>query len=102
MKSRQLSNIPTHGFLSKCKNDLILPLDQSKSPKKTIKAMSWNYLCIKIYFSIINKLNNHRIMNEKENRDGPVHIILALIASLSSQYSESLYSDRVFPYILIQ
>ena len=33
MKSRQLSNIPTHGFLSKCKNNLILPTDQSKSPK---------------------------------------------------------------------
>ena len=34
VKSRQISNIHTHGFLSKCKNDLILPTDQSKSPKK--------------------------------------------------------------------
>ena len=32
--SRQLSNIPTHGLLSKCKNNLILPTDQSKSPNK--------------------------------------------------------------------
>ena len=38
--SRQLSNIPTHGLLSKCKNNLILLTDQSKSPKK---ALSWNY-----------------------------------------------------------
>ena len=34
VKSRQISNIHTHGFLLKCKNHLILPTDQSKSPKK--------------------------------------------------------------------
>ena len=44
VKSRQTSNIPTHGFLSKCKNNLILPTDQSKSPEKTVKALSWNHL----------------------------------------------------------
>ena len=46
--SRQLSNIPTHrhGLLSKCKNNLILPTDESKSLKKTIKALSWNYIVV--------------------------------------------------------
>ena len=37
---RQISpttNIHTHGFLSKCKNDLILQMDQSKSRKKNDK-----------------------------------------------------------------
>ena len=34
VKSRQVSNIHTHGFLLKCKNHLILPTDQSESPKK--------------------------------------------------------------------
>ena len=33
VKSRQISNIHTHRFLLKCKNHLILPTDQSKSPK---------------------------------------------------------------------
>ena len=42
--SRQLSNIPTHGLLSKCKNNLILLKDQSKSPKTTIKAFSILFL----------------------------------------------------------
>ena len=37
--SRQLSNIPTHGLLSKCKNTLILLTDQSKSPKKNDKSI---------------------------------------------------------------
>ena len=27
VKSRQVSNIPAHGVLSKCKNNLILPTD---------------------------------------------------------------------------
>ena len=36
VKSRQISNsnIPVHGFLSKCKNSLILLTDQFKSQKK--------------------------------------------------------------------
>ena len=34
VKSRQISNIHSHGFLLKCNNHLILPTDQSKSPKK--------------------------------------------------------------------
>ena len=36
VKSRQISDIHTHKFLLKCKNHLMLPTDQSKSPKKTI------------------------------------------------------------------
>ena len=46
--SRQLSNIPTQWLLSKCKNNLILLTDQLKSPKKTIKALSWNYWGLKL------------------------------------------------------
>ena len=42
MKSRQISNIHMHGLLSKCKNHLNLPMDRSKSAKKTIKTLSWN------------------------------------------------------------
>ena len=34
VKSRQISNFHVHGFLLKCKKHLILPTDQSKSPKK--------------------------------------------------------------------
>ena len=34
VKSRQISNIHTHGFLAKCKTCLILSMDQSKSLKK--------------------------------------------------------------------
>ena len=37
VKSRQVSNIHTHRFLLKCKNHLILPTDQSESPKKNDK-----------------------------------------------------------------
>ena len=38
VKSRQISNIHTHGFfLLKCKNHLVLPTDQSKSLKKNDK-----------------------------------------------------------------
>ena len=33
MQIQNVSNIHTHGFLLKCKNRLILPTDQSKSPK---------------------------------------------------------------------
>ena len=33
VKSRQISNIHTHRFLLNCKIHLILPMDQSKSPK---------------------------------------------------------------------
>ena len=33
VKSRQISNVHTHGFLLKCENHLILATDQSKSPK---------------------------------------------------------------------
>ena len=58
--SRQLSNIPTHGLLSKCKNNSILLTDQSKSPKKTIKALSWNY-------SIITPLKYNVFENIMEN-----------------------------------
>ena len=43
VKSRQISNIHTHGFLLKCKNHLILPTDQSKLPKND-KTLSWNYI----------------------------------------------------------
>ena len=57
--SRQLSNIPTHGLLSKCKNNLILPTDQSKSPKKTIKALSWNY----------SEITEEEILNQFFNLD---------------------------------
>ena len=39
VKSRQISNIHTHGFLEKCKTYLILSTDQSKSLKKTIKTI---------------------------------------------------------------
>ena len=35
VKSRQISNIHTHGFLLKCRNHLILP----KSPKKNDKTI---------------------------------------------------------------
>ena len=34
VKSRRISNLHTHGFLLKCKNHLILPMNLSKSPKK--------------------------------------------------------------------
>ena len=39
VKSRQISNIHTHGFLEKCKTYLILSTDQSKSLKKTIRTI---------------------------------------------------------------
>ena len=39
VKSRQISNIHTHGFLEKCKTYLILSTDQSKLLKKTIKTI---------------------------------------------------------------
>ena len=49
VKSRQISNIHMHVFLSKCKNHLILPADKSKSPKKNpIKTLSWNY-CMALF-----------------------------------------------------
>ena len=43
VESRQISNIHMYGFLLKCKKHLILPTDQSKSPKKRKQKMSWDY-----------------------------------------------------------
>ena len=46
VKSRQISNTHTHGFLAKCKTYLILSMVQSKSLENN-KNNSWNYTNIK-------------------------------------------------------
>ena len=62
MKSRQLSNIPTHWFLSKCKNDLFLPLDQSKSPKNDksneleLLSNKGSYMSAHVLLNLLNEL----------------------------------------------
>ena len=43
MKSRQISNILAHGFLSKCEKRLHFANGPIKSAVKTIKTLSWNY-----------------------------------------------------------
>ena len=43
VKSRQISNILTRGFLLMCKNGFYSATDQSKSQKRTMKTLSWNY-----------------------------------------------------------
>ena len=41
-----ISNILTHGFLSKCKKGFNFATEQSKLTKEMIKTLSWNYKCI--------------------------------------------------------
>ena len=84
VKSRQISNIHTHRFLLKCKNNLILPTDQSKSPKKTIKTLSWNYSYVQHdikFYCIFNTVSPRLIANivnvlnfglDKQSRVSPV------------------------------
>ena len=77
VKSRQTSNIHTHGFLLKCKKHFILPTDQSKSPKKTINTLNWNYRIFK---------NGCRAGGLSEHPEPPLDPPL----SVSIRYSDSV------------
>ena len=46
VKSRQISNIHTHGFLLKFKNQFDFNNGPIKIVEKTIKTLSWNYCII--------------------------------------------------------
>ena len=64
VKSRQISNIHTHRFLLKCKNHLILPTDQSKSPKndKNIELELYNVEMI-LSIAILQSQRNKHLIN---------------------------------------